>query len=543
MSSTTQSHIQTGPQTSFNFNPAQRLTQINARPDVMRQPAITQMVAMNSQPQFIPDRQQSEQHGQVPVGMLSSNTNPSPNLHGGGLQSNNNPAHVQRIQQMQQAGMHQAIQQLRQQEMSAQAHNAQAISPSGGATSGLHLGPNQMAISGFPGNMQHPNNSSQVRRAQSQPQSMNQSLGQMQMGSGGMHPSQQGSGPIGMGMNPQPAQSRQMIHQQPMGPRIYPQMQGPQMTPEMVMAMRQSGNPMPQNMQRPTSQPQIMASLPQPPSLTQAHQVGMQPLQSGNFHSHSQTMSPSPRLSTRSQPQTPANMNLANPGPQLNASRSQSDIFNFQNQQYSQAMSNNAPFPFVPSSVSPPSHTGEMSQSMGAINNTSGSGNRGSFHLTPAQQLQSGEGFNNYSMPPPQSAVPPRPPSNNNLLLSLHQQQQPLQSSQQQEQPQRPQSQPQAQPRRPPSQSELSNTPRTTNSQLSGQVSTGRIPPLSQQAQPGVPQTLHSLPSSASHPLPIAPRPPQPASVGLSSTTSANFPPSESSSQGQPSGIQRPGNM
>lgn len=553
MSSTTQSHVHTGPQPNFTFNP-QRLTQMNTRPDVVRQPGmpqIPQMAAMGAQPHFMQNRQQPEQHGQSPMGMPPNNANPSSNLLGGMPQGNS-----QRMQQ--------AVQQRRHQEISAHALNAQTMNGSGGSASGPHLrgsGLNQMASIGFPGNIQ-PVNNSQVHRAQSQSQQMNQPLGQMQIAGGAMHPSQQGGSPMGVSMNVQATQSRQVTQQQQQQMIRMQQIQGSQILPEMAMAIRQPGNPgMSQNMQRSTSAQapaQIMASLPQPPppGLTQTHQVGTQSLQLNNFqnpmphpHPHSQTVSPSPRLGNRSQPQTPANINLPNPGqPQPNANRSQTDIFNFQNQQFSQNMSNNAgQFPFVPSSVSPSSQHGELPQSMGAGTNPSGSNNRGSFQLTPAQQLQS-EGYNNFNMPPPQSNVPPRPPSNNNPHISLHQQQQPQHHSSPQQlehltgqQPQRPQSQPQTQPRRPPSQSDISNTPRSTHSQLPGHSSASRIPPLSQQPQPG-PQALHSLQSSAGHPLPIAPRPPLPASAtaGPSSTTSANFPPPEgNSSQGQSNGIQR----
>jgi len=366
---------------------------------------------------------------------------------------------------------------------------------------------------------------------------------------------------MAMGMNAQtsmPAQLRQATQQQQINNLRMPG-QGPgHMSPEVAMAMRQQGNPgMPQNGQRSASaQAPVMNS--QPPGLPQSHPAAVQPSNFAASMSHpnqqSQTTSPSPRLGSRSQPHTPASIaNSGQPQPHLN--RSQGDMFNFQNPQFPQGMpnnpgrANNSQFPFVPSSASPPNHHGDMPQPMGTL----GSNNRPGGFPTPAQQLQSGEGYNgNFSMPPPQSGIPPRPPSINNSHppLPQHQQQSPHHLSPQQQDhlvghpPQRPQSQPQNQPGRPPSQSGLSNTPHTSHSQLPGHtgiLSGGRIPPLSQQSGPQAPHQPQS-----SHPLPIAPRPPQPVSAvaGPSSVTSTAFPSSEGGpSQGQPGGSQRPANM
>jgi hypothetical protein len=551
--STTQSHVQTGPQNAFNFNPQQRLTQMNARPDAIRQPGVPQMPHMGMN--FMQNRQQSEQHGQPPMGMLANNNNPPMNILGGGPPGNNSTQGTQaRYQQQYQ----QAEQQRQQQQLLQQAQNAQSSNPSVGGTSGppiSGLGPNQI---GFPGNMiqQQTGNNPQVRRAQSQPQPLNQLTGHLQMGGGAMHPNQQGGGAMPMGMNAQtsmPAQLR-AAQQHQMNSRIQ-QMPGQgqgQMSSEMAMAMRQPGNPgMAQNGQRSASaQTPLMNG--QQPGLPQALPSGMQPsnFPSSMSHPHqqqSQTTSPSPRLGSRSQPHTPAIMNMANPGQlQPNLNRSQSDMFNFQTPQFPQGIpsnagrTNNTQFPFVPSSTSPPNHHGDMPQQMSAL----GSNNRPGGFPTPAQQLQSEVYNGQFNMAPPQSNITPRPPSNNasHPPQVQHQQQSPHHMSPQQDHLaghplQRPQSQPQNPSGRPPSQSGPPSTPRTSQSQLPGHAGllpTGRMPSLPQQ---GGPQALQS---ASGHPLPIAPRPPQPV-AGPSSTTSATFPPSEGGPpQGQP---QRPGNM
>lgn len=562
--STTQSHVQTGPQSTFNFNPSQRLTQMNARPEVIRQPGVPQLPQMGIN--FMQNRQQPEQHGQPPMGMLSNNP-PAMNILGGGPSSNNNPVQLTPQQRYQQQ-IQQADQQRQQQRLLQQARNAQSANAPGGSTSGPPmggLGPDQM---GFPGNMlqQQPGNNPQVRRVQSHPQPLNQSATHLQMSGGAMHLGSQGGGAIAMGMNAQtsmPAQLRQAAQQHQMNNLRMQQMSGQgHISPEMAMAMRQPGNPgIPQNGQRSISaQAQVMNG--QQPGLVQSHPTGMQPNNFSNPMSHphqpSQTTSPSPRLGSRSQPQTPANMNMPNPGqPPPNANRPQGDMFNFQNPQFPQVLPNNAgrtnnsQFPFVPSSASPPNHHSDMPQSMGAL----GANNRPGGFLTPAQQLQSGDNYNGFNMPPPQSNVPPRPPSNNNSHPPLphHQQQSPHHLSPQQQDhlaghpPQRPQSQPQNPSGRPPSQSGPSNTPRTSHAQLpshAAHLTGGRIVPLSQQ---GGPQTLHQPQSASGHPLPIAPRPPPQvvsAAVGPSSATSTVFPPSEGGpSQGQPGGPQRSSNM
>jgi len=548
--STTQSHIQTGAQSTFNFNSSQPLTQMNARLDVIRQPGVPQVpqMAMN----FIGGRQQSEQHGQPPMAIISgNNNNPPMNILGGGPPGNNSPAQPQRYhQQMQQAEQHRRHQALLQ-----QSQNAQSMNSSGGGTTAPPMGgpgPNQM---GFPNNMlqQQPGNNSQVRRVSSQPQPLNQSVGHLQMGGGAMHPGPPGGGAMPMGMNAQtsmPAQLRQATQQQQMNSLRMQPGQG-HMSPD--MAMRSGNSGISQNGQRSASaQAPIMNS--QQPGFAQAHSAGMQPNTFPNpmSHSHqpSQTTSPSPRLGSRSQPQTPANMNIVNPGQQQPlTSRSQGDMINFQTPQFPQGVPNNAvrvnnpQFSYVPSSASPPNRHGDM-QLQGMASSVSNS--RPGGFPTPAQQLQSGEGFNgHFNMPPPQSNIPPRPPSNNNSHAPPHHL-----SPQQQDHltghsPQRPQSQPQNQSGRPPSQSGPSNTPRTSHAQLPGHPgnpSAGRIPLLSQQ---GGPQGIQSH-SASGHPLPIAPRPPQtaPTVSGPSSAASAAFLPSEGGpSQGQPGGPQRSGNM
>ena len=544
--STTQSHIQTGSQTAFNFNPPQRLTQINARQEVIRQPGVPQLPQMN----FAQNRQQPEQHGQPPMGILSNNNNNPPmNIIGNGQQGNTSQLNQARYQQQ----LQQAEQHRQQQRMLQQAQNAQSSNTSGAGTSGppmAGLGPNQM---GFPGNMiqQQPGNNLAVRRVQSQPQSLNQLGAHLQMGGGAMHPGPQGGGTMAMSMNAQtsmPAQLRQAAQQQINSIRMQ-QMPGQgqgHMSPEIAMGMRPQSNPgMPQNGQRSASaQAPNMSS--QQPGLPSGMQPNNFPISMSHPHQQSQTTSPSPRLGSHSQPHTPASINMANPG---QPHRSQSDLF-FPNPQFSQGIpnnpgrTNNSQFPFVPSS-SPPNHHGDMPQPM----TTLGSNNRQAGFPTPAQQLQSGEVYN-YNMPPPQSNIPPRPPSNNSHP-ALNQQSPHHMSPQQQDllvghTPQRPQSQPQNQSGRPPSQSGLSNTPRTSHSQLPGHTGllpAGRMPSLSQQS---VSQAMNQPHSASGHPLPIAPRPPQPLSAvaGPSSAPSAAFPSSEGGPpQALPGVPQRAGNV
>ncbi|KAF7964420.1 hypothetical protein HWV62_8251, partial [Athelia sp. TMB] len=203
---------------------------------------------------------------------------------------------------------------------------------------------------------------------------------------------------------------------------------------------------------------------------------------------------------------------------------SQGELFNFPGQQFPQVPPGNVgrvnpPFPFVPSSS--PSNHGDMPLMSTPAHNRSGG-----YQMTPAQQLQQNGsenfGSSHFGMPPPNVAnVPPRPPSN--LSGTPGPQHQPIHHASPGDHmsPQRQQSQPP----RPPSQS---GTPRNPQPQL---------PPTAGRAGPPMIQ-----PQSASgHPLPIAPRPPQPVPpiAGPSGLTAAPL----MGAEGQPgSGPARPTN-
>lgn len=471
---------------------------MNLRQDGIRQAGAPQLTqgAINGQQHFMGNRQQQPELGQSPMGMLPNNNTTSnlPMSMLGGVQPGN-PA-IANQQQLQA----QAIQRQRQANLLHQAQTAQNMNPAGASGQPMAgLGNNQMNTMAFQNMMQQNSiNTQQLRRVQSQPQSLNQlPMQHMQMPGGGH--GQQGGMQMPMGMNAasgMPGQMRQQMGMRQQGPAD--------------LAGRQHGNPaMTQDIQRRDSQ--ITGGLQQPGLSQQPHSAGMpQSLPSNGFPApigHSQhTMSPSPRLVPGSQPQTPANMNMANPGQgQPGMRNSQPDMFPFPGQAFPQGVPGNArgvanpAFPFVPSS-SPPNHA-DMPL-MGTPLNNRASG----FQMTPAQQLQNGnEGFSHHfsGMPPPANNGPPRPPSN--LSGTPTSQHQPIHHTSPGDHisPQRPQSQPHGPPGRPPSQSGLAGTPRTA--QVSLPPTAGRAPPLTQ-----APQGLHQPQSASGHPLPIAPRPPQP---------------------------------
>lgn len=533
--STTQSHVQTGSQ-NFNFNPQQRLTQMNARQDVgaMRQPVMPQMAGGGGVgAHFLPNG------GQPPMSQILQNAagNPPMSVLGGGSGGPQGPNpglnQNQRMQQMQ----HQA----HQRQLMQQAQAAQVINGTGVGTSGPHMGrggPNQMGNMGFPGNMMQQaapqGNNPSVRRVQSQPQPLNQqAMHQGQAGGGGGG----SGGMMGMGgPNPQGGMPGHMRQAAQPGQGPQPPMQHMQSIPH-EMLMRQG---IPSGMQQPppggqrstSAQAQLMQGFPQGP------QPGMQANNYPPQQQHSHTTSPSPRPGQRSQPQTPANVNIPGQGqPQPNANRSQADIFNFQQPNGifppNSNRQNNSQFPFVPSTSPPHPQGGEM----GSLSNPPGSaGNREPLFSTPAQQLQNGGDRSNssqFNMAPPN--IPQRPPSNQSQHPLLHQHQQPPQHSSPPQQDflgqmqQRPQSQPQGQPGRPPS---SQATPRTAQQQLPGHG--GRMPPLSQPpGQSGGPQQPQGVP--------IAPRPPQqPPVAGPSSVPTAMSPPDSGPTAGQPGGVSRP---
>ncbi|KAH7888142.1 LIM-domain binding protein-domain-containing protein [Phlebopus sp. FC_14] len=530
---------------------------------MIRQQSMPQLsqVQMNPPPHFLPGQQQPVQQQQPPnhVALMQNANNPPMGLLGGGAQNNANA--------LQAAARHQMSLDRRQQNAMQQGQNPQ-INASTAAANMSHmasLGHTPLQAMGFSANMMQPGaNGVQVRRVQSHPQGINQSVGHVPS----MHPGQQVVNGVNMAMNPQvniPPHMRQAA-QQPMMPRMPASMPG-SMSPDLMGRQGNAGG-VPQNSLRAPSA-QLMNSLSQPSGMPQG---GLQqsipqnsfPQSVPHPHHTPSLTSSSPRPVGHPQQHPAANMMMGTPGSSQPASRTMSHgdnaFMGIPNHQFPSNMvpgsnripNNNPSFPFVP--PIPQNDALEMPQSMGeGPPNSSNSSVRPSFQPTPAQQfeqLQQNDNFGAQYVLPSQGNPPPtRPPSHPGATAhtnSIPRQIQPHQHSPHQsdpmaahvqQQPQRPQSQPQGPPGRPPSQPGPSHTPRSSQSQLppsSGLLPSTRITPHTQ------PQTSpHQQRQSPSVQQPIAPRPPQGSTTNVPPPT--NVASAEgSTSQPPPSVIPRP---
>jgi hypothetical protein len=521
-----QSHtITEAEENSFNFPSQPRLTQMNVRPDMLRQQGLpsSQMLSLNT-PQFLPTQQQ--QGGQH-IGLLPASSNPNPQMSMMGRPPANSPTMQQQYQMQLQQQHTDNQRRLRLQ------HQTQGLSQSGAAP-GPHIGLGPPQI--FPGMMQQVGSNVPVRRVASQPQSLNQSPNHLTGSVAGMNPT----------LNTQASMGHlRQVSQQHANARIQQQQMQGQISSEMAMALSRQGNLMQQGVSRTPAQTQILGSLSQPPALTQAHPGGIPSShlqnapQNAMSHPH-----PQPQLSASPRPGSHPSTSSSMPAPTQGSSQgtpnrvqlSDDPMFmNFPNTSFQSAQhnprsqGNNNQFPFMPSST-PPIHHGDASQSIApSLANPQGLINRGSFQVTPAQQLEqmqhTTENYGtHFKMHPSQSSIPqrqsphsthitpgPLPPPPPPIHPSPHQQD-PMSHIA----PQRPQSQPTAQPRRPPSQTEQ---PHASQSQLpANTLPPGRTPSLPQ-SQHGLSQPLNQPQLSASaHPPPMAHRSSLPNTSGSTTT-------------------------
>ncbi|KAG6845823.1 hypothetical protein H0H87_002511 [Tephrocybe sp. NHM501043] len=487
----------------------------NVRPDLLRQgPPPTTMLTMN--PSFIPNMQQS---GQQPMPGPHLGLGQSSNAGNPGMMLNNAPGGMN----PQQRYLVQSGPDVRQQRPMQMRPGGQPgpmmMGPSGGPVPGGAGGPHMVGMphsqpmGGFnPNMMNQPQGNMAVRRVSSQPQ----------MGSGGGGPVVVNNNMgIPSGIRPMP---QNMPHHLRMQTAEQIRMQGGQpphmpnqMTPD--MPMRQGGNP---GMQGRTNSTQLMNSLSQPPSMQ--HPIGPHPNQFQNSVQHPPQI-PSPRPG--SLPHTPS-INMTAPASHTPVNRPDDPMSfmsypnpQFQPSQHTPRSSSGQFTPFVPSST-PPS-MGEMQQPIPSGLVTPGTGNRQSFHLTPAQQYEqmnvnstSPGAFPHFDMPPPAN----RPPSRLNPHTPLTQPQMTHHSPHASDSIMGPPQRPQSQPQRPPSQQAQILTPRSAHPQLpSGppthpaRPGTGMAPPMAPQPGPSQMQGPGPAPGPTSH-MQIAPRPPPQASVG-----------------------------
>ncbi|KAG6865560.1 hypothetical protein C0991_001453 [Blastosporella zonata] len=470
----------------------------NVRPDILR-PGLppTAMLSMNAS--FMPNMQQSAQQPMAGphLGLSQPSNGPNPGMIQGGM----NVQQQHRYMQQMQGGPDVRPQQHAQRPMQMRPGQPGPMmgGPSNGSVPGGAGGPHMVGMPHGPAMSFNPNmmnHQQTVRRVTSQPQ----------MNSGGIV--------NGMGMPPQ---------MRPMQPNMQHQlrMQGQQ---EQQMRMQAQPHPMASEMPmrqgvpgRPSSS-QLMNSLGQPPPMQ--HSLGPHPGQFQNPVQHPPQI-PSPRPG--SLPHTPS-MSMSAPGPSHTPVARPDDPMSFMgysNAQFQpQQRTTNGQFPpFVPSST-PPISMSDMQPN--ALGTPGGTGNRSSFHLTPAQQYEqmnntvtSPGAFPHFDMHPPANGA--RPPSRHNLHTPLSQPQMshhsPHSSDPLMGHPQRPQSQPQ----RPPSQQAQLLTPRSAHPQIppSGppmhpvRPGTGMAPPMATQQGPSQMQ----MPGPVAGPTPhvIAPRPPQSA--------------------------------
>ncbi|KAI6099147.1 LIM-domain binding protein-domain-containing protein [Pisolithus sp. B1] len=501
-----------------------------------------------SAPHFLPQQQQPRQQQQPPnhMNLMAHANNPPMSLLGGGAQTNPNslPMSSQRYQ-------------IPQQNTLQQGQNPQ-INPSAAPPGSAHMSA-LGSLSGMPIQSHIPANGIQVRRTQSHPQGLNQSVGHVPT----MIPSQQAINNMNMAMNPQGSLSGQL--RQPGQPPMMPRLQGPipgSMSPD-ILGRQPNPSGVPQGSLRPGSQTQLMNSLAQPSNLQQAVQQSNAQnafQQSVHHPHHSSSLTSSPRPGMHPQQHPSANMMMSAHGPSQASGRpmghGENAFVGPSNPQLPASMmpgstripNNSTTFPFGP--PVPQNDSMEMSQSIGdgLANAANPPQIRPGFQPASTQQFeQQADTFSSHFNIQSQGNAPPtRPPSHpssvhgNSIPRSMQppSQHSPRQSDPMtghiQQQPQRPQSQPQGPPGRPPSQTGPSHTPRTSQSQLppSALVPT-RMPSQTQpQASP-----LQQRQSPSVQP-PIAPRPPQgPSTNAVPMNPTASDP---GASQPQPTVMPRP---
>ncbi|KIK21899.1 hypothetical protein PISMIDRAFT_680860 [Pisolithus microcarpus 441] len=499
-----------------------------------------------SNPHYLSQPRQQQQPPNH-MNLMAHASNPPMSLLGGGAQTNPNslPMSTQRYQIPQQNALQQG-------------QNPQ-INPSAAPPGSAHMS-TLGSLPGMPIQPHLPPNGIQVRRSQSHPQGLNQSVGHVPT----MIPSQQAINSMNMVMNPQgslPGQLRQP-GQPPMMPRLAGTITG-SMSPD-VLGRQSNPSGVPQGSLRPGSQTQLMNSLPQPSGLQQAVQQSMAQnafQQSVQHPHHSSSLTSSPRPGMHPQQHPSANMMMSAHGPSQTSGRpmghGENAFVGPSNPQFPANMpgstripNNSTTFPFGP--PVPQNDAMEMSQSIGdgLANATNAPQMRPGFQPAPTQQfeqLQQTDNFGSHFNIQSQGSAPPtRPPSHpssvhgNSIPRSMQppSQHSPRQSDPTtghvQQQPQRPQSQPQGPPGRPPSQTGPSHTPRSSQSQLPPSVLVpSRMPSQTQtQASP-----LQQRQSPSVQP-PIAPRPPQGPSTNAVPMNSAASDPG--ASQPQPTVMPRP---
>ncbi|KAG6329116.1 hypothetical protein ID866_9973 [Astraeus odoratus] len=516
-------------------------------------------VSMNSNPHFLPTQQQPRQQQQPPghMGLMPNATNPSMSMLGGGAQNNPNPLPMStpRYPMPQQNALQQG--------------QSPQINPSAAAAGAAHmsaLGHNALQGVPFaPAMMPQAPNGVPVRRTQSHPQGLNQSVSHVpsmiapQQGVNGMN--------MNMAMNPQASLSGQLRQpgQQGMMARIPGSMPG-SMSPD-IIGRQQNPPGVPQNSLRPGGQPQLMNSLAQPSGLQQAglqQSISQNAFQQPVSHPHhAPSLTSSPRPGVHPQQHAASNMMMNNPGSSQGSgprpmSHGENAFVGLPNSQFPPNMvpgsaripNANPSFPFAPSVAQ--NEGLEIQPSMGdSLGGSTNPQMRSGFQPTPAQQFEQLQQTENFGAPfnlqsqgnGPPTRSPSHPGGVHGNSMPPRSMQPPTQHAPHQsdpitghvqQQPQRPQSQPQGPPGRPPSQAGPSHTPRSSQSQLPP----SSLHPTARMASQTQPQAspLQQRQSPSVQP-PIAPRPPQGPSANPSSVNAA---PSEpGTSQPRPTVIPR----